>query len=68
MLKGPLAIRHCQGGAGNIHGCAPVLPPAIHWQGFQSLAGRCVSLGSTADREEEEAKIVQLAGKADPGG
>ena len=51
-----------------MQGCAPVLPPAIHRQVFQSLAQRCVSPGSTADTEEEGVKIVQLAGKADPQG
>lgn len=51
-----------------MQGSAPALPPAIHRHGFQSLAGRCVFLGSTADTEEEGARIVQLAGKADPQG
>lgn len=48
--------------------CRAALQSSLRLFAGKSLARRCVLLGSTADTEEEGAKIVQLAGKADPQG
>lgn len=61
MLKGPLAIRSCQAGAGNRQCCG--LHPLERVS--QSCLKVCLLLGT---EEEEGAKIVQPAGKAAPQG
>lgn len=59
MLKGPLSISSCQAGAGNMQCCC--LHPLARVS--QSCLKVCLLVGT---EEEEGAKIVQTAGKADP--
>lgn len=60
MLKGPLVISSCQAGAGNMPCCC--LHPLARVS--QSCPKVCLLEGT--EEEEEGAKIVQTAGKADP--
>lgn len=60
MLEGPRAISHCQAGAENMQCCG--LHPLV------SVSQSCLKVCLLGGTEEERAKIVQPAGKADPQG